>query len=421
VDLDFMAQKVAAVDVRMAASLTEGGPANVAAFCRSVGISRTAFYKWRARFELGGVQALLDRSRRPSTTPAAIGRAVQDAVARWRKQLQDRGCDAGPQSILWRLETDPEVAAGPLPSRATIARILSRRGLVTPQPRKRPRSSYRRFTYPRPNECWQSDWTEWSLRGGEAVAIAGTLDDHSRYLVGLRAGLGDGTGELVWQVMSAGISECGVPMNSLTDNGSTYTAWPRGGQADFERNLHALGVHTINSTPHHPQTCGKIERFWQTLKRWLRAQDPPATLDELNGLLERFRRYYNTERRHRALPHCCTPVEAFTATDKARPASRPLPAPVRVTNRVVQSGKVPTAGYLVIVGNRWDGHRVDIIADGDHITIFSGTRLVRVLDADPTRLNQPLGHAPATRGVREPRPASHTVGAPTGRAGIRVP
>jgi len=249
-----MAQTVAAMDVRMAASLAQG-PANVAEFCRSMGISRTAFYKWRGRFHAGGVQGLLDRSRRPLTTPGATLLVVEDAVVRWRKELQNTGCDCGPQSIRWKLEKDPQFAH-PLPSRATIARILSRRGLVTPQPRKRPRSSYRRFTYPRPNECWQSDWTEWALADQSPVAIAGTLDDHSRYMVGLRAGPGDGTGALVWQVMTDGIAECGIPMNSLSDNGSTYTARLRGGEADFERNLRALGVQTINSTPHHPRLTG---------------------------------------------------------------------------------------------------------------------------------------------------------------------
>lgn len=415
-----MAQRVAAMDVRMAASLAQG-PENVAAFCRSAGISRTAFYKWRARFEAGGVQGLLDRSRRPATIPGATPLVVEDAIVRWRKELRDRGCDCGPQSIRWRLEKDPQFPdPAVLPSRATIARILSRRGLVTPQPRKRPRSSYRRFTYPRPNECWQSDWTEWVLADRSPVAIAGTLDDHSRYLVGLQAGPGDGTGALVWQVMTAGIAECGIPTRSLSDNGSCYTARLRGGEADFERNLRALGVQTINSTPHHPQTCGKIERFWQTLKRWLRARDTPASLDELNTLLEQFRVYYNTERRHRALAHHSTPAQAFAATERARPASRPLPAPVRVSTRVVHGAKVGAGGYIVSVGRRWDGHQVDIISDGEHITIFSGTRLVRVLDADPTRLNQTLGRETHPRGTREPMPAPNTVGKETSRAGRRI-
>ena len=109
-----------------------------------------------------------------------------------------------------------------------------------------------------------------------AAAIAGTLDDHSRYLPALRAASGQGTAELVWSVMLAGITECGIPSMSLTDNGMVYTGRLHAFEAAFETNLRALGTHTINSTPSHPQTCGKIERFWQTLKKWLRARPAPA-------------------------------------------------------------------------------------------------------------------------------------------------
>src|SRR6185503_18109305 len=147
-----------------------------------------------------------------------------------------------------------------VPSRASIARILTRRGQVRPQPRKRPRSSYRRFEAGRPNEMWQSDWTEWHLseRDGvrRQVAIAGTLDDHSRLLVGIGAGNGSGNGELVWAVMTAAISSYGIPMSSLTDNGMCYSTRHRGNDhrpAAFETNLAALGCQSIASSPYHPQ------------------------------------------------------------------------------------------------------------------------------------------------------------------------
>ena len=136
------------------------------------------------------------------------------------------------------------------------------------------------------------------MTDGTAVAIAGTLDDHSRYLPGLHADLGAGTAELVWEVMLAGIAECGIPAMSLSDNGFVYTGRRNGFESAFEANLRVLGVQTINSRPYHPQTCGKIERFWQTLKKWLRAH-PAATLAELNDTLERFRSFYNHQRPHR--------------------------------------------------------------------------------------------------------------------------
>jgi transposase InsO family protein len=397
-----MAQKVTAMDLRMAAALA-GQIDNVAEFCRHERISRQTFYKFRRRFRDEGIDGLQDRSRRPLTSPEQTSAAVEDLVVRRRKQLIEDGRDHGPQSIQWSLLRDdyPNV-----PSRSTIWRILTRDGLITPQPQKRPKSATKRFTFSRPNECWQSDWTQWVLAGGAPVAIAGSLDDHSRHLPALQAGPGDATGDLVWSVMMAGIAECGIPSMSLTDNGFVYTGKWRGFEATFEANLRALGTVTINSTPFHPQTCGKIERFWQTLKKWLSARDPAATVAELNDLLEEFRSFYNHHRPHRAL-RGATPAEAFHATAKARPADRPLPAPVFVSRHIVDevSGNLYVPPYRVNVGLRWAGHECDSIRDGDHIAIFSGNRLIRAFTADPTRRHQRGDKSTRTYRTREPKPA----------------
>jgi transposase InsO family protein len=397
-----MAQKVTAMDIRMAAALA-GQVENVAEFCRREQISRQTFYKFRRRFRDEGIDGLQDRSRRPLTCPGRSSASIEEVVLRRRQQLLEAGLDHGPQSIQWYLQG--EGLAG-VPSRATIWRILTRHGAITAQPRKRPKSATKRFTFSRPNECWQSDWTEWALADGTSVAIAGTIDDHSRYLVGLAAAVGAGTGALVWMVMLAGIAECGIPSMSLTDNGFIYTGKWRGFEATFEVNLRALGTKTINSKPFHPQTCGKIERFWQTLKKWLRARPAPGTIAELNALLDQFRDHYNHHRPHRAL-RGATPAAAFAATETARPAERPLPAPMFVTRHTVdeKSGQLFVSPYKVNVGRRWAGHVCDSIRDGDHIVIFSGTTLVRELTADPARVYQLGDKSTRTYRTREPHPA----------------
>jgi transposase InsO family protein len=390
------------MDIRAATALV-GQVENVSAFCRANKISRQTFYKFRARFAEEGINGLRERSRRPLSSPGQTVAAVEELVLRRRKQLLEGGCDHGPQSIQWALQRDGYAA---VPSRATIWRILTRHGVIAPQPGKRPKSATKRFVFDRPNQCWQSDWTEWHLADGTPVAIAGSLDDHSRYLVGLAATVGAGTGELVWAVILAGISECGIPSMSLSDNGAMYTGRLRGYESAFEINLRALGVRTINSTPHHPQTCGKIERFWQTLKKWLRARPTPLTLAELNELLAQFRAFYNHRRPHRAL-RAATPGEAFRATDKARPADRPLLAPVLVSYHKVgeQSGNLFVPPYRINVGLRWAGHWCHSIRDGNHITILSGNRLVRALTVDPTRNYQPGDKTTRTYRNREPQPA----------------
>jgi transposase InsO family protein len=397
-----MAQKVTAMDIRVAAACA-GQIDNVSAFCRRRKISRQTFYKYRCRFREDGLAGLEERSRRPKSSPGQTAAEVEEAVLRKRKQLIEQGLDHGAQSIAWALDDD-EVA---VPSPSTVWRILTRHGVITAQPQKRPKSATKRFCFSRPNECWQSDWTQWHLADGTPAAIAGSLDDHSRYVPGLGAGLGQGTTDLVWSVMLAGITECGIPAMSLTDNGFVYTGRLNAFEAAFEANLRALGTHTINSTPGHPQTCGKIERFWQTLKKWLRARPAPATLDGLNELLAQFRNFYNHHRRHRAL-RGATPAEAFTATEAARPADRPLPDPVFVSRHTVgeKSGNLFVAPYKVNVGLRWAGHECESIRDGDHIAIFSGTTLVREFTADPRRNYQPGDKNTRTYRTREPRPAS---------------
>jgi transposase InsO family protein len=397
-----MAQKVTAMDIR-AATVFAGQIDNVSQFCRDQQISRQTFYKWRRRFDQNGLAGLQEQSRRPNSSPGQTPAAVEEAVLRQRKQLLEQGLDHGPQSIVWALESD-EIA---VPSRSTVSRILTRHGLIVAQPQKRPKSATKRFCFSRPNECWQSDWTGWSLADGTAAAIAGTLDDHSRYVPALRAAGGQGTAELVWSTMLAGITECGIPAMSLTDNGMVYTGRLHAFESAFEANLRALGTHTINSTPGHPQTCGKIERFWQTLKKWLRARPAPVDVGELNALLAQFRDFYNHHRPHRAL-RGTTPAEAFTATPKAHPADHPLPARVFVSRHTVGeiSGKLHVAPYRVNVGLRWAGHHCDVVRHADHIAIFSGTTLIRELTADPTREYQPSAPNTRTYRTREPKPPS---------------
>ena len=392
------------MDIRCAAAMAEQID-NVAEFCRGKQISRQTYYKLRRRFQEQGLAGLQEQSRRPNSSPGQTCAAIEELVLARRRHLLEQGLDHGAQSIVWSLQDEDDSDAVAVPSRSTVWRILTRHGVITPQPQKRPKSATKRFCFARPNECWQSDWTQWQLADGTPVAIAGTLDDHSRYLPGLAAGLGDGTAQLVWVVMISGIAECGIPSMSLADNGIVYTGRLRGFESAFEINLRVLGVRTINSTPYHPQTCGKIERFWQTLKKWLSAQPAPTTLAELNELLDWFRDFYNHRRRHRA-HRGSTPAQVFTATECARPAPRPLPTPVFITRHTVSaaSGQLFVPPYKINVGRRWAGHTCDSIRDGTHIAIFSGNQLIRELDANPDRRYQPQEPGTRTYRTREPIP-----------------
>jgi transposase InsO family protein len=232
-----------------------------------------------------------------------------------RAELIADGLDAGPVTIAWHLEQEGHKPPAP----ATISRILHQAGLIIPQPRKRPRSSYLRFEMAQPNEMWQSDFIHWRLADGTDVEVLNWLDDHSRFLLSCTAHQ-PVTGDVVVTVFLDVIEEYGPPASTLTDNGSVYTSRFTGGRNAFEYVLPILGVRQKNGSPGHPQTQGKTERFHQTQQRWLRARPTARSIAEVQQQLDEFRAHYNERRPHRAL-HRRTPGHAYRATPKAAPAS----------------------------------------------------------------------------------------------------
>jgi transposase InsO family protein len=257
---------------------------------------------------------------------------VRERILVLRTGLTARGLDAGPLTIAWHLEREGVAA----PSTSTIRRILHAAGLVVPEPHKRPRSSWIRFEAAAPNEVWQSDVTHWHLADGSEVEICSWLDDHSRYLLGCTA-CGRVSGDDVVATSCAAGEAHGWPAATLTDNGAVYTARFTGGRNAFEHLLAYLGVRQRNGAPGHPQTQGKVERFHQTLKRWLRQQPAARTLPELQAQLDAFRLAYDEERPHRAVGRR-TPGEAYRARPKAYPAGRGAQGPFRLRSDLVDRG-----------------------------------------------------------------------------------
>ena len=320
------------------------------------------------RDQTGGWEAVEPRSRRPHGNSRAITAAVRERILTLRRELQRSGLDHGPISIAARLQQE---GLRP-PAFSTIRRILTAAGLITPEPKKRPKSSYRRFAADQPNECWQSDFTHWQLADGTGVEIINWLDDHSRYLLATRA-YRRITGQIVTATFLAAAERYGPPQSTLTDNGSVYTSRFTGGRNGFEYLLANLGITQKNGHPSHPQTQGKIERFHQTLKRWLAAQ-PAATTAELQTQLDTFTHIYNQIRSHRAL-HGATPAQAYAATIKAAPAHQRNDPHYRVRNdHVDRLGKISLrrAGRMrhLGVGATHKGQAVTILIDADTVTVL---------------------------------------------------
>lgn len=296
------------------------GRLSVTAASRIYGLSRQHIYRLLKRYHQDGLEAVDPRSRRPASNSRAVSNEVIATVVLTRKQLVADGLDAGPVTLQGHLAHQGLT----VPSTSTIRRILHHHGLITAQPRKRPRSSYHRFAAEQPNECWQSDFTHRSLADGSDAEILNWLDDHSRYLLCCVA-YRRVSGPDVVASFTATATQYGLPASTLTDNGSVYTSRFTHGHNDFERLVASLGITQKNGHPGHPQTQGKIERFHQTLKRWLAARPYPATLAELQNLLDTFATIYNTARAHRAHPGRLTPQQAYHARPKATPTAKPHP------------------------------------------------------------------------------------------------
>jgi transposase InsO family protein len=308
---------------------------------------------------------------------------------RLRKELSKQGLDAGAETI--RVHLQREGSWQRLPSNSTIWRILTRRGFVTPQPRKRPKGAGTRFQAAMPNERWQADATHWQLADGTPVEILNIIDDHSRLDLAsdTRPSM---TGPDVLTCFREAFRRHGIPARVLTDNGAIFTGTPRhGGRVALEIELDLLGVGFDHSRPYHPQTCGKVERFHQTQKKWLAAQPPATTLPDLQRQLDRFRRYYNTIRPHRAVGRR-SPEQAYTARPKARPTRTTIPTHYRVRRDKIDDSGVITIRYdsrlrHIGLGRTHRGQRViALIADRYIRVIHADTgELIRELQLNPNR------------------------------------
>lgn len=284
---------------------------------RRFNVSRQWVHVLLTRYAQSGEAGLKPHSRRPVTNTAATPEAVRARIRELRDELAAAGLDAGAESIADRLGRE----GGKVPAVSTIWRVLRTAQLVVPQPQKRPRSSWHRFEAAQPNQTWQSDFTHWTLAEGTDTEVISWLDDCSRYLLHISSHTRV-TGITVTTTFTDAADEHGYPASTLTDNGMVYTtrfAHGKGGPNTFEYLLKRLGIIQKNGSPYHPQTQGKIERFHQTLKKWLALQPPVSSHKDLDEQLARFQHIYNHERPHRALDRK-TPAEVYTSLPKASPA-----------------------------------------------------------------------------------------------------
>jgi transposase InsO family protein len=349
-------------------------------------VSASWLFKLLRRYRLEGPEGLAPRSRRPLRSPTRIADVYEDEIIAVHKALADDGLDAGAATIHFHLAARYEAP----PSISTIFRVLKARGFVALSPQKRPKSSFKRFVAALPNETWQADMTHVEFGGGQIYEVLNMIDDHSRLCVASRAIKVVKAADVV-RVLHKAAETWGYPASFLTDNGLIFTTGRHHHVAGVtEQELFALGIEAKHSRPYHPQTCGKVERFHQTMKKFLAMQDITSP-KQLQRQLDRFVDYYNEVRPHRGIGRQ-TPAAVYGAREKAGPS----PSFVKVGDRRLRFDRVDRAGRITLrhrgrlhhigIGNAYTGWRVAMLIDGLDVEIvgFDGSPLRRLV-LDPTK------------------------------------
>ncbi|MEV5705958.1 IS481 family transposase [Actinoallomurus sp. NPDC052274] len=289
--------ELSVVEQRYQAVLQVLSGASVTEVAGRFGVSRQAVHRWLSRYRDHGLAGLSDRSSRPRSSPTRTPAEIEALICELRRNHPSWGA----RRLVWELTRRgcPE----PVPSRATVHRVLVRHGLVQVTPRGRRREDCKRWQRSEPMQLWQMDIVGgvFLADGTECKVVTG-VDDHSRYCV-IAAVVARPTGRAVCLALAEALGRFGIPDELLTDNGKQFTArFGRGGEVLFDRICRENGITHRLTRPSSPTTTGKVERFHQTLRRELLNDHGPFTsITHAQQALDAFVTDYNHTRPHQAL------------------------------------------------------------------------------------------------------------------------
>ena len=301
------------IDQRLGFVLLVGSGVSVAEACRRYGVSRPTGYKWLARFEVEGVEGLVDRSRRPVESPERTSLEVEDLVVTVRERFPAWG-GRKIRAFLIREGYQP-------PAASTITRILIRRGLITETVGEQ--RKFVSFEADTPNLMWQIDFKgHIGLQDGQRCHPLGILDDHSRFNLNLTACVNEQTTTVKTQ-LTATFNHFGLPEVILADNGPPWGSSNPGFRwTPLAVWLADIGVRVVHSQPRHPQTLGKEERFHLTLiKELLTPNRVWANISQIQAAFDEWRTVYNHQRPHQSLNN-------QVPADRYQPSPRPFPTTI---------------------------------------------------------------------------------------------
>lgn len=330
-------------------ALREG--ANIRELCRRFELSPTTGYLWRRRYRQEGRAGLVDRPRRPMSSPRKTPDAIEKAVVALRKKHPAWGGRKLRRYLLNQRR--------PCPSASTVTVILERHGLLLHD--EKVRRPFQRFEAAFPNDLWQMDYKgHFALaRGGRCHPLT-VLDDHARFALGIRA-LANERADMVQEELTTIFRRYGLPNRILCDNGPPWSSSGRGIYTHLSVWLLRLDVVTIHGRPMHPQTQGKAERFHRTLQSEAIASHSFETLTHAQEAFDKFRQTYNQVRPHEALG-LAVPLELY------RPSTRPYPevlpsieySETDLVRHVTSRGVIKLGGKSYYVSEGFSGYPVAV-------------------------------------------------------------
>ena len=341
-------------------------------------VTRQTVYRWLAKYEEGGLEALADESHRPHHVPHQMDGVLEVRVL----DLRRRHHLWGPKRLQFELKKegfDP-------PSHMAIYRALLRSGLVVKGERQKVLKTYKRWERGRPMELWQMDvvGSIFTTDGTEAKILTG-IDDHSRFLV-CHGVMARATARPVCEHFVAALTRWGVPEEILTDNGKVFTG--RFGRHDaevlFDKICRENGINHLLTKPRSPTTTGKIERWHYTLRREFVSGREFTSLDDLQNQLDAWVHEYNTERPHQELG-MATPLERFSR--RTLTTNLPLDASIAinrsgddwVTRKVAANGIIAVSGQVLSAGKHRAHHVVDVRVTESTLEVWDGNEFLKAV------------------------------------------
>ncbi len=342
-------------------------------------VSRQTVYRWLAKYEEGGLEALADESHRPLHVPHQMDGVIEVRVLDMRR----RHHLWGPKRIQWELKKE---GVDPAPSHMAIYRALLRAGLIVKGERKKVLKTYKRWERGRPMELWQMDvvGSIFTLDGLEAKILTG-IDDHSRFMV-CHGVMARASARPVCEHFIGALERWGVPEEILTDNGKVFTG--RFGRNDsevlFDKICRENGITHLLTQPRSPTTTGKIERWHYTLRREFVGERQFSSLEDLQEQLDAWVHDYNTERPHQELG-MATPQERFSR--RTLTTNLPLDASVAMnrsgddwlTRTVASNGVIAVSGQVFSIGKHRAGHVVDVKVTESTLEVWDGNEFLKAV------------------------------------------